>query len=96
MPPLNIKALGLFGVNVDKDPLELGDNELRRAQNAIHEPLGVNAGLVNRPGLIQYGDAVSVGPVPGSVLGGVSVPALDTHAGEARVRTIYIGRSPIT
>lgn len=88
---INVKTLGLLGVNVDKNPLELLDGELRSAQNAIHEPLGANAGIKNRPGLTPFNtSSASV-----AILGGVGVPFADTSANGGAL-AIYIGRGPTT
>lgn len=84
MPSLKVMGVGRMGVNVDKNPLELDDNELRQAQNATHEPLGDNAGLTNRPGLAATNSALS-----GSILGGTSVLFPDQTAGK---QVIYIAR----
>lgn len=92
MPPesnkIDLRGLGLQGVNVDKDPLELDAQELRQAQNAIHDPLGVNAGLRKRPGLIEFNTTSLVS----IILGGIGVPLLDLT--EDGTPTIYIGRGP--
>lgn len=89
MGKLDVKDLGLQGVNVDKDPFELQDGELRQGQNAIHDPLGVNAGLRKRPGLIEFNTTDAAG----AVLGGIGVP-LQNLSGTG-VRFIYLGRSPV-
>jgi hypothetical protein len=85
---LSVKDLGLHGVNVDKDPLELADGECRQLQNAIHEPLGNNAGLSNRPGLIAF----NLTGLAGSVLGGIAVPLINLS--ESGTTLLYIGRAP--
>lgn len=85
---IDLRGLGLFGVNVDKDPLMLGDQELRKAQNAIHDPLGVNEGLRKRPGLLEF----NTSNLGGIILGGMGVPILNlTEDGNP---TLYIGRGP--
>jgi len=86
MPPFKVNELGLHGVNVDKDPLELSDNEFRQAQNAIHDPLGVNAGIRKRPGLAAFNTSTAAG----AVKGGIGVPLPDLSA--TGVHYIYIGR----
>lgn len=86
MPPVKVKQLGRMGVNVDKDAHELDDNELRQAQNAIHEPLGLNAGIVNRPGLVAFNTST----LSDDVLGGVGVPLPDMTANGEKL--IFIGR----
>lgn len=87
---LSVKDLGLHGVNVDKDPFELEDGELRHAHNAIHEGLGANAGIKNRPGLAFF----NLDSGPGAILGGIAVPTLAGGASlNSGTRYIYIGRS---
>jgi hypothetical protein len=87
---LDIRTLGLKGVNVDKDPLELDDDQLRQAQNAIHDPLGVNAGLRKRLGLTPF----NLSTLGGTILGGIGVPIISEQA--SGTPTIYIGRGPIS
>jgi hypothetical protein len=84
-PSISVKTLGRKGVNTDKNPLELDPDELIRAQNAIHEPLGNAAGLVNRPGL----DALTDTPAAGAILGGIGV--LDANAVNG-LFSLYLGR----
>jgi hypothetical protein len=87
MAKIDIKTLGLAGVNVDKDPLELDPDELTKAQNAIHEPLGSNAGIKNRPGLIDFTGTAG----PGSILGGTGV--LEPAGGDVGgLELLYLGR----
>lgn len=82
-----VKTLGLKGVNVDKTPLELDPDELTQAQNAIKEPLGVNAGIVNRPGLIDFTTTAG----PGEILGGIGV--LEPAGGDVGgFELLYLGR----
>lgn len=93
MPPAKFNELGLHGVNVDKDPLEMGDNELRQAQNAIHDPLGVNAGLHKRPGLYAFNTNVAAGAIKGGI--GVPLPDLGGGGSSGAVHFIYIGRGGV-
>ncbi len=79
---LNVYNLGKRGVNVDKSPIHLDDNELTKSQNAIHDPLGVDGGLKNRPGLIK----VNSGAAAGSITGGIGVPFT-----RPATRTLYMG-----
>ncbi len=84
MATIDIKTLGRAGVNVDKDPLELDPDELTQAQNVISTP---NAGIKNRPGLVEFTTA------PGSdeVLGGIGL--LEPAAGNVGgFEILYIGR----
>lgn len=86
MPPLKIYGLGSLGVNVDSDPLALDDRELRRASNAIDNPLG--GGLTNRPGFAALNNVAAAG----AVMGGVGVP-LANQSGTG-TRLFFIGRGP--
>lgn len=81
---INIKTLGLSGVNVDKNPLELDPDELTQAQNAIAEP---GAGLKNRLGLVELTGT----PGAAAILGGIGVlePASAEVGG---FEILYIGR----
>lgn len=67
---LNVYGLGSLGVNVDKNPLNLEDGELTKAQNAIHDPTGSMGGIRKRPGLTK----VNGSAVTGSVFGIMNVP----------------------
>ena len=87
---IDVRALGLLGVNVDKDPLELSDNELRQSQNAIHDQLGVNAGIRKRPGRTAF-NSTTLG---GTILGGIGVPI--TNLSAQSDPSIYVGRGPIS
>lgn len=81
---INIKTLGRSGVNVDKNALELDPDELMQAQNAVTDP---DAGLKNRPGLVEMTDT----PGAAAILGGIGV--LEAAAGEAGgLEILYIGR----
>ena len=71
MAKIQIRTLGLKGVNLDKDPLQLDVDELRYAQNAISEPLGALSGVKNRPGL----GAFTPDDANASILGGIGVLA---------------------
>ena len=84
---LFINGLGLKGVNVDLSPLHLDDLHLRKAQNAISDPLGVEVGITKRPGLIKFNSSAAAG----SILGGIGVPSLNLQTGQ---RYFYIGRGP--
>lgn len=87
---LKVYNLGERGVNVDSDPIVIEDQELRQAQNAIRDPLGVDSGIRKRPGLVKYNENLA----SGSIIGGIGVPLTDLSSnGNDRV-TIYIGRGP--
>lgn len=87
MAILVVYNLGQGGVNVDKSSLHNDDTELRQAQNAIRDPLGVEGGLKNRPGLTKFNLVAAAG----AVLGGIGVPLLNLHAGS---HFFFIGRGP--
>lgn len=82
---LTVYSFGEKGVNVDKDPLVLENNELRQAQNAIPEPDG---GLRNRDGLTKFNDSAA----EGSILGGIGVPLINLRSGTP---FFYIGRGTL-
>lgn len=67
---LNVYSLGSLGVNVDKNPVQLEDGELTKAQNAIHDPTGSMGSLRKRPGLTKINSSA----VSGSVFGAINVP----------------------
>jgi hypothetical protein len=67
---LNVFGLGSLGVNKDKNPINLEDGELTKAQNAIHDPTGSMGGIRKRPGLTK----VNSSAVSGSVFNIVNVP----------------------
>jgi hypothetical protein len=77
--------LGAEGVNVDLNPFQLLDNQFRKTQNMISDPLGVQNGLSNRPGLIKFNLVAGVGPI----LGGIGVPLTNLKTG---TKLFYIGR----
>jgi hypothetical protein len=89
MPTLTLFNFGAEGVNVDASDLHMKDGELRKAQNAISDPLGNQGGLKNRPGLTRF-NALAAN---GSILGGISVPLPDTRSapGEGVELHLYIG-----
>jgi hypothetical protein len=78
-----VRDIGLRGVNVDKNPLELANNELTRAANAVPD----SASVRNRPGLVAFSTTATAG----TVLGGVDLPLADRLTG---TRFLYIGREP--
>jgi hypothetical protein len=87
MPSTILYNFGSKGVNVDASDLHMDDAEVRQAQNAIHDPLGAEGGLRNRPGLSAFNDTAAAG----AVLGGVGVPLLNQTSG---VNFLFIGRGP--
>lgn len=87
---LTVKTMGKFGVNVDKDPLELNDNELVQSQNAIFDIQAGESALRKRAGLIAF----NVLAASGSILGGFPLPGPNLSTGSTA--TVYIARSPIS
>lgn len=85
---IDVTELGKRGVNVDKNPLELGDNELTQAQNAINDPAAGDSSIRKRPGLVAF-TTTSTG---GTILGGVGVPLQHLLSG---THFIYIGRGTL-
>lgn len=83
-----VRAWGTHGVNVDDNPLELDDNDLVQAQNAIGDAGAGTSSIRKRPGLI----ALTQSATAGTVLGGIDLPLRDLFSG---TRFIYIGRGPI-
>lgn len=86
MAGLIVKDLGLGGVNVDKDPLEMAPNELLKAQNAVKEPTSGNAAIRKRAGLIAFNTSTAAG----AVIGGIGVPLQNLSS--SGTRFMYIGR----
>ena len=70
MGKIGVYKVGSLGVNVDKNPLDLDDQELRQAQNAYENKLGAEGGLSKRLGLVK----VNTTTAAGDVLGGIGVP----------------------
>ena len=66
MPKLNVYGLGSSGVNVDKSPLQLDDNDLTKAQNAVPMP-GVKGSIKKRPGLVKFDTDVAAGSISGFI-----------------------------
>lgn len=84
---LNVTNLGQFGVNVDKGPLALDDNELTKSQNAVQNKAGVAGGLVNRPGLTKYDSDAGAG----SNLGALGVALGPGPGGTTDNKVYYLG-----
>lgn len=91
MAKLVVNTFGINGVNVDKNPFELGEGELTSAQNAVSVTTSGRASLRKRPGLLAF----TTGSMAGSVLGGIGVPLQDLSASGQALR-IYLGRGPTT
>lgn len=83
MAKLTVRGMGAAGVNVDKNPVELGDDELRRAQNVVPTK-GAGSSIKKRFGL----SAVNT-ETDGEVLGGATVPLVDEFTPFA---VLYLGR----
>lgn len=64
---LNVFGLGSLGVNVDKNPINLEDGELSKAQNAIHDPSGSMGGIRKRKGLTKVNSVAAAGAVKGAI-----------------------------
>lgn len=90
MAKLEVRNLGLNGVNVDKDPLELADGELSSGQNAIQDIMAGKSAIRKRPGLLAFNTSAAAG----LVLGGTEMPLIDLSV-NGNV-TIYIARGPLT
>ena len=88
MAKLTVLGMGQFGCNVDKNPLELGDQELTKAQNAGTDPSSGRSTLRKRPGLVAF----SVSATAGTVLGGVNLPLENLSTSSQHY--FYIGRGP--
>jgi hypothetical protein len=68
---LNVFNIGSAGVNVDKNPLQLEDGELPKAQNAIiSTDAGTDGSLQKRPGFVK----VNASAAAGSIVGALGVP----------------------
>lgn len=89
MAELTVTHMGLAGVNVDKNPLELGDNELVQSQNAASDVSAGFSTLRKRPGLIAFNTDVIT---EGDVLGGSDLPLRNTS--NTGLRNLFIGRGP--
>jgi len=87
MGELSVTHMGEAGVNVDKSPLELADNELVQAQNAISEVMVGRTTLRKRAGLIAFNTSAIT---EGAVLGGSDLPS--EHEDSSGARSLYIGR----
>jgi hypothetical protein len=86
---ISVKTLGQRGVNVDKDPFDLADDELTLAQNAISDPAKGKSAIRKRPGFIGFNTTT----LTYDVLGGSPLPGPNLSTGGSV--TIYIGRGPI-
>lgn len=84
-----VERMGQAGVNVDKDPLELDDSELVKAQNANAGFTAGMSSLRKRDGLLAFN---TVAITAGTVLGGSDLPIRNNSA--SGVRNLYIGRGP--
>lgn len=87
MPTKKVYGIGQLGVNTDTDPWSIADQECRRMQNALHNPVGV---LANRPGFSHANDV----PADAAITGGVGVPL--GNRSPSGTRFLFIGRGPLT
>lgn len=90
MAPLTIRHMGIAGVNVDNNPLDLDDNQLTQAQNTISDPESGASSLRKRTGLVAFNTATLVT----TVLGGSPLPGPNLSIGGSI--TIYIARGPVS
>jgi hypothetical protein len=74
---LNVYNLASLGVNVDRNPVQLEDGELTKAQNAIHDPAGSTGSVRKRPGLVKVNTVAAAGAIKGAV----GVPIVAGSAG---------------
>jgi hypothetical protein len=66
MPKLNIFGLGSVGVDVDRSALQMDDNALRLAQNAVPSQ-GSRGGIRKRPPLVKFDNDVAAGSIGGFI-----------------------------
>ena len=89
MANLDVKNLGLNGVNVDKNPFELAEGELTQAQNAFSDTNAGKASLRKREGLVAF----TTTSTAGIVFGGIGVPLVNILSGAP---FLYIGKGPVS
>lgn len=65
-----LTTYGWQGVNVTKNPIQLEDNELTKAQNAFRDAAGEHGALRKRPGLTK----INATALSGDIYGFVNVP----------------------
>lgn len=87
MAKIEVRQLGSRGVTTDLNPLELDDNDMTQATNAIADHATGRSTVRKRPGLIAF----TVDTPAGTVLGGIDLPVADQSSG---ARLIFIGRGP--
>ncbi len=68
MPKIDV--YGWQGVNTTKNPIQLDDNELSKAQNAFRDTAGEHGALRKRPGLTKINSVA----LSGEILGFINVP----------------------
>ena len=90
MPPLTVRNMGLLGVNVDNNPLDLDDNQLTKAQNAISDAASGASSVRKRPGLLAFNTST----VTSIILGGSPLPGPNLSTGGTV--SLFIGRSPLS
>lgn len=88
-PSLVVEQYGSYGVNVDKNPLELNDNELVQSQNGISDTSAGKSTLRKRPGLAVF----TLELTGGTVLGGINLPVQDMSP--FGTHYVYIGRGAV-
>lgn len=85
-PSLVVESYGAHGVNVDKNPFELDDNELVHSQNGISDNSAGKSTLRKRPGWAYF----TLDLTAGTVLGGINLPVDDLSP--FGTHYVYIGR----
>lgn len=65
MPKIDI--YGWQGVNTTKNPIQLEDNELSKAQNAFRDSAGEHGALRTRPGLVKINSSAMSGEIRGFI-----------------------------
>lgn len=89
-PKLNIFGTSAGGVNVDKNPIELEDGELTKAQNCI-SAIASDGSIQKREGLVKYNSVTAAG----AIMGAIGVPLQNTTPiGSLMVATWNTSGSP--
>lgn len=84
---IRVRGWGQTGVNVDRNVLEVPNDALTLAQNAIADPASGQSSVRNRPGLIAFTTVTTAG----TVLGGIDLPFPDQRSGTV---VLFLGRGP--
>jgi len=89
---LKVYAIGTHGVNVDKDPIELENDELVFGKNANSMVIDGKSSVGKRPGLGIF----TTSDTAGVILGGIDVPLLNLSSNSNGFLRLFIGRGPTT